>query len=122
MEDATHSNGHENGNGAGPKSEPDLDMTSNDARDIKPRLKVNTRVAAVKAEEGVATNSAQSTPMPEDPPPLAVDTSGMSARELNRLKRKRKPGNTAFIAAPSPIAQSSKSNNAPPSAGPPPSK
>jgi len=29
-----------------------------------------------------------------------VDTSQLSARERNRLKRKRKPGNTAFVAPP----------------------
>lgn len=36
------------------------------------------------------------------PAPEAGNMQGLSARELNRLKRKRKPGNTAFVAAPPP--------------------
>lgn len=40
-------------------------------------------------------------PSPSTPNlPSEVDTSALSARERNRLKRKRKPGNSAFVAPP----------------------
>lgn len=41
-------------------------------------------------------------PSPSTPnvPSVEVDTSALSARERNRLKRKRKPGNSAFVAPP----------------------
>jgi len=40
-------------------------------------------------------------PSPSTPDvPVDLDTSQMSARERNRLKRKRKPGNSAFVAPP----------------------
>ncbi|KAL0947465.1 hypothetical protein HGRIS_013571 [Hohenbuehelia grisea] len=45
-----------------------------------------------------------------------ADLSAMSARERNRLKRKRKPGNSAFVAAPPGQGSGSKYNAAP--AGP----
>ncbi|KDQ06750.1 hypothetical protein BOTBODRAFT_39402 [Botryobasidium botryosum FD-172 SS1] len=124
MEDIQHTNGHNNGNGASVKHESEHDAS---AHDIKSRLKVNTRIAQVKSEDSTLSAFASPNPTPssEEPPALPVDTTGMSAREINRLKRKRKPGNTAFIAAAAlPLAQPSKSNNTPaaqPSA-PPPSK
>ncbi|TFK45985.1 SNF2 chromatin remodeling protein [Heliocybe sulcata] len=50
--------------------------------------------------------------------PAEDDLSGLSARERNRLKRKRKPGNSAFVAAPPPPAQGSGSKyNATPAGG-----
>ncbi len=52
------------------------------------RSKSSTPVAA-------APTSAVGTPAPED-------TSALSARERNRLKRKRKPGNAAVVGAPPP--------------------
>ncbi|KAF5324890.1 hypothetical protein D9611_004580 [Ephemerocybe angulata] len=42
------------------------------------------------------SSSSAATPAPE------LDLSGLSARERNRLKRKRKPGNSAFVSAPPP--------------------
>lgn len=42
------------------------------------------------------------------PAPSEDDLAGLSARERNRLKRKRKPGNNAFVAAPPPQASNSK--------------
>ena len=38
--------------------------------------------------------------------PTEIDTGQLSARERNRLKRKRKPGNSAFVAPPPPTAGS----------------
>lgn len=48
------------------------------------------------------TSSTAATPAPEP------DLSALSARERNRLKRKRKPGNTAFVAAPPPQSSGAK--------------
>lgn len=42
-----------------------------------------------------------------------TDLANMSARERNRLKRKRKPGNTAFVAAPPPQSAGAKYSAAP---------
>lgn len=47
--------------------------------------------------------------------PVSEDTSALSARERNRLKRKRKPGNSAFVAAPPPPANSTSKFTAAPS-------
>lgn len=49
-------------------------------------------------------------PSPTTPndPSAPADLTAMSARERNRLKRKRKPGNSAFVAAPPPQATGTK--------------
>ncbi|THV07958.1 SNF2 superfamily chromatin remodeling protein [Dendrothele bispora CBS 962.96] len=47
-------------------------------------------------------------PSPTSPSTPDNDASVLSARERNRLKRKRKPGNSAFVAAPPPQGGSSK--------------
>jgi TATA-binding protein-associated factor len=54
--------------------------------------------------------SNSSTPIPSLPVPelSEEDLSGLSARERNRLKRKRKVGNAAFVSAPPPQASGSK--------------
>ncbi|KAL4253953.1 TATA-binding protein-associated factor Mot1 [Abortiporus biennis] len=55
-------------------------------------------------------------PTPAAPSPVSSvveDTSNLSARERNRLKRKRKPGNSAFVAAPPTQSSGSKYNAAP---------
>ncbi|EFI28392.1 Mot1 [Coprinopsis cinerea okayama7 len=57
-----------------------------------------------------AAPSPTSSATPSIPEP---DLSTLSARERNRLKRKRKPGNSAFVAAPPPPPQSSGSKYAP---------
>ncbi|KAH9934987.1 SNF2 chromatin remodeling protein [Fomitopsis serialis] len=44
-------------------------------------------------------------PQPVSQDVVMADDSALSARERNRLKRKRKPGNNAFVAAPAPPAQ-----------------
>ncbi|KAF7353641.1 TBP associated factor [Mycena venus] len=43
---------------------------------------------------------AEPSPSSPNPPDTPADLSALSARERNRLKRKRKPGNAAFVAAP----------------------
>jgi TATA-binding protein-associated factor len=54
-----------------------------------------------------------STPGPPTTPPAEQDLTQLSARERNRLKRKRKPGNSAFVAAPPPAPRGSKYAAAP---------
>ncbi|EIW85445.1 hypothetical protein CONPUDRAFT_80033 [Coniophora puteana RWD-64-598 SS2] len=64
----------------------------------------------VKREQPHAIQIQTSGSTPSSPPPATPltpagdgpDLSGLSARERNRLKRKRKPGNSAFVAAPPP--------------------
>ncbi|KAH9857622.1 SNF2 chromatin remodeling protein [Lenzites betulinus] len=59
----------------------------------------------VKREELLPGRSKSSTPaaVPSAPAtPAPEDMSALSARERNRLKRKRKPGNAAVVAAPPP--------------------
>jgi TATA-binding protein-associated factor len=72
--------------------------------DIRPR-----KILKIKTEVQDPSDSA-----PESPGPSG-DGLGLSARERNRLKRKLKTGNSAFIASPS----TAKSNPAPPPAPPP---
>lgn len=57
-----------------------------------------------------------SSPAASTAPPAPDDLGGLSARERNRLKRKRKPGNFAFVAAPPPQNSGAKYNPTP--AGP----
>lgn len=57
----------------------------------------------VKAEPSPVERIKSATPAPSED-----DLNGLSARERNRLKRKRKPGNSAFVAAPPPQASGSK--------------
>ncbi|KAF8078067.1 SNF2 superfamily chromatin remodeling protein [Lyophyllum atratum] len=59
-----------------------------------------------------ATPSAPS-PTSSTAPSLPDPDTVLSARERNRLKRKRKPGNSAFVAAPPPQAAGAKYNAAP---------
>lgn len=64
-------------------------------------------LASAKREPASAVRMKSATPGPSED-----DMSGLSARERNRLKRKRKPGNSAFVAAPPPQASGSKYNTA----------
>ncbi|KDQ59577.1 hypothetical protein JAAARDRAFT_77653 [Jaapia argillacea MUCL 33604] len=57
-------------------------------------------------------------PSTSDAPMTEEDMSGLSARERNRLKRKRKPGNNAFVAAPPPPPQNSSTKYSAATAGP----
>lgn len=58
-------------------------------------------------KESSPARSQSSTPAVPSPVTPSIPTEctqleGLSARERNRLKRKRKPGNSAFVAAPAP--------------------
>jgi TATA-binding protein-associated factor len=79
---------------------------------------------AVKTEEDIKSpatvsppaRSKSSTPAPSAPSTVNdEDLSGLSARERNRLKRKRKVGNTAFVSAPLPPQSSGSKYTAQPS-------
>jgi TATA-binding protein-associated factor len=53
-------------------------------------------------------SASPSTPSPSTPAGPSANDTALSARERNRLKRKRKPGNSAFVAAPPPQNTGSK--------------
>jgi TATA-binding protein-associated factor len=80
-------------------------------------------VDSVKRDQSPSAHQISATPAAPSPtissgPPVGNDLSALSARERNRLKRKRKPGNSAFVAAPPPSAGSGAKYSATP-AGPP---
>ncbi|KAJ3838910.1 SNF2 chromatin remodeling protein [Lentinula raphanica] len=59
--------------------------------------------STIKKEETAPSRSATpADPSPAQTTPAESDMNAMSARERNRLKRKRKPGNSAFVAAQPP--------------------
>ncbi|KAG5635827.1 hypothetical protein H0H81_009992 [Sphagnurus paluster] len=61
-----------------------------------------------------STTPAAPSPTTSNAPSLPdVEPAALSARERNRLKRKRKPGNSAFVAAPPPQAAGAKFTAAP---------
>lgn len=60
------------------------------------------------------TPAAPSPTVGSGPSAAGDDLGALSARERNRLKRKRKPGNSAFVAAPPPSASSTAKYNATP--------
>ncbi|KAI0806918.1 SNF2 chromatin remodeling protein [Fomes fomentarius] len=90
--------------------DPDIEMT--------PQVKVEDETipssptdefidVKVKKEGSLTHRSKSSTPVAAAPTsavgtPAPEDTSALSARERNRLKRKRKPGNAAVVGAPPP--------------------
>lgn len=112
----------------------EMDLEKELAADIEPDAEVEME-NDVKTEEIVSPIS----PMEVDPikrspsahpmspaapspttssgPSTGADLAALSARERNRLKRKRKPGNSAFVAAPPPTSSAGAKYNAT-SAGP----
>ncbi|TDL27615.1 SNF2 chromatin remodeling protein [Rickenella mellea] len=85
------------------------DTLKQEAEEIK--VDSPTESPAVVKKESTPSDRQQSvTPAAAD-----NDMSGLSARERNRLKRKRKPGNTAFVAAPPPPQNSNAKYAATPS-------
>lgn len=81
-------------------------------KELAPEVEPETEIEnGIKAEEETILSppaasptdrSNSSTPIPSLPVPelSEEDLSGLSARERNRLKRKRKAGNAAFVSAP----------------------
>ncbi|KAF7294767.1 TBP associated factor [Mycena indigotica] len=120
--------------------EDDLDIEKDLADEMEVDLEADAEVPNVKIEEDT-DNCSPVSPMdvdskpkqegsapttrsatPADPSPVTPaepepDLSALSARERNRLKRKRKPGNTAFVAAPPPPPQSAGAKFTPAASG-----
>ncbi|EMD34416.1 hypothetical protein CERSUDRAFT_117290 [Gelatoporia subvermispora B] len=100
------------------EGDPDIEMeppvkSEPDAPALPPNPPQNGKV---KKEQSPSDRSKSTTPMvsAQSPQPMEEDTSALSARERNRLKRKRKQGNSAFVAAPPPAQGSgAKFNPAP---------
>ena len=68
-------------------------------------------VSAKAKKRSPSPRSKSTTPVAPSPsvpcgPQIDEDLSGLSARERNRLKRKRKHGNSAFVQAPPPTSSS----------------
>ncbi|CAK5279450.1 unnamed protein product [Mycena citricolor] len=95
------------------KAEEDVDSSEcKNVMELEPPVKQeNTSTSAPTTRSATPSDPSPTTPAAPEP-----DLSSMSARERNRLKRKRKPGNSAFVAAPPPQTASSKFT-ATPSAG-----
>lgn len=70
---------------------------------------LDTRVKTERSSPSTPVAPSPTTTRPEE----GMEMSNLSARERNRLKRKRKPGNTAFVAAPPPQASGAKYSAAP---------
>jgi TATA-binding protein-associated factor len=114
----------------------DMDLEKELAADVEPDVDIKME-NDTKTEEGVSPISSMevdslkrelspparpmsttpAAPSPSAGPSAADDLGALSARERNRLKRKRKPGNSAFVAAPPPSASSGAKYSATP-AGP----
>ncbi|KAK7035735.1 TBP associated factor [Favolaschia claudopus] len=80
--------------------------------DVEPKQSLAKRgnTSASTTRSGTPAEPSPTTPGTPDPP---QDLGALSARERNRLKRKRKPGNTAFVAAPPPQSAGAKYTPAP---------
>ncbi|KAH8117583.1 SNF2 chromatin remodeling protein [Phellopilus nigrolimitatus] len=96
----------------------DKDLAAADELDVDADLKVSTPKEEFNSQLRVSSptdiNIKESSPvervMSSTPGPSEDDLSNMSARERNRLKRKRKPGNSAFVPAPPPQNSGAKYN------------
>jgi TATA-binding protein-associated factor len=91
-------------------------VKSEEATDADSSLSPMDLETKVKRENTSAPTTRSATPA--DPSPTSpnnpdTDLSALSARERNRLKRKRKPGNSAFVAAPPPQSAGAKYTPAP---------
>jgi TATA-binding protein-associated factor len=94
-------------------AEPDEDVKMEKKPQVEDSLKqtsptetgVERKPSIVRARS--ETPSAPS-PAPSSVPPTVENLSALSARERNRLKRKRKPGNAAVVIAPPPQASGAK--------------
>ncbi|KAJ6608621.1 hypothetical protein B0H10DRAFT_1920958 [Mycena sp. CBHHK59/15] len=90
------------------EDEPDQDFApSLSPMDVEPKAKrENTSTPTTRS-------ATPAEPSPTTPNTPDTDLSALSARERNRLKRKRKPGNSAFVAAPPPQSAGAKYTAAP---------
>ncbi|KAJ7261289.1 hypothetical protein B0H12DRAFT_1048120 [Mycena haematopus] len=77
--------------------------------DVEPKSKRETTSSPTTRSATPADPSPTTSNAPDTP----ADLSALSARERNRLKRKRKPGNSAYVAAPPPQTTGAKYTPAP---------
>lgn len=95
----------------------DIDMENCGKSDEEVSPISSMDVDSVKKERSPSLRPMSATPAVTPPPSTSsgpsaeVDLVGLSARERNRLKRKRKPGNSAFVAAPPPPTNSGSKYN-----------
>ncbi|KAJ7684613.1 SNF2 superfamily chromatin remodeling protein [Mycena polygramma] len=96
------------------EDDPDPDFApSLSPMDVEPKPTKRENTSAPTTRSATPAEPSPTTPNAPD-----ADLSALSARERNRLKRKRKPGNTAFVAAPPPPPQSAGAKYTPaPAAG-----
>ncbi|KAJ7771662.1 SNF2 superfamily chromatin remodeling protein [Mycena metata] len=76
--------------------------------DVEPKSARRGNTSPPTTRSGSPTEPSPTTPNTPD-----TDLAALSARERNRLKRKRKPGNSAFVAAPPPQSVGAKYTPAP---------
>lgn len=104
-----------------PEADPDVEMengakTEDEALPISPMEIDTLKKESSPPDRTMSTTPAAPSPTLGNGPSAAGDDLGaLSARERNRLKRKRKPGNSAFVAAPPPSANNTAKYNATPS-------
>ena len=107
--DETETNGHDQDNGL--HIQTDIPPSDDPFDNNSPLTPIDTKVSSTKEPSPVDRSKSSTPAIPNPPSPSASapdDLAGLSARERNRLKRKRKAGNSAFVAAPPPQASSSR--------------
>ncbi|KAL5529004.1 hypothetical protein ACEPAG_4978 [Sanghuangporus baumii] len=87
----------------------DKELAAAEEPSVDPDIKLDSPNDEVSSQPGLSSPKEQKKDeLPAErvksstPGPFEDDLAGMSARERNRLKRKRKPGNAAFVSAPPP--------------------
>lgn len=86
-------------------SEADVQIKREDPTSSVSPMEVDFNLRKERSPPARSHSSTPAVPSPVTPAPPAAepdDLSGLSARERNRLKRKRKLGSSAFVAAPPP--------------------
>jgi TATA-binding protein-associated factor len=99
---------------AGSELDAQVPRENESAMDIDPppvSADLSLDVSAKVKKRSPSPRSKSTTPVAPSPsapcgPQIDEDLSGLSARERNRLKRKRKQGNAAFVHAPPPTSSS----------------
>ncbi|KAJ7491285.1 SNF2 superfamily chromatin remodeling protein [Mycena latifolia] len=89
------------------------DAPSSDCAPALSPMDVEPKVKRENTSAPTTRSVTPADPSPTTPNTPDADLSALSARERNRLKRKRKPGNSAFVAAPPPQSAGAKYTPAP---------
>ncbi|KIJ63251.1 hypothetical protein HYDPIDRAFT_113216 [Hydnomerulius pinastri MD-312] len=101
-------------------SEPDTQPKKEEAASSESPMDVEFNIKKERSPPPRSLSSTPAVPSPITPatPADGEGLNGLSARERNRLKRKRKPGNSAFVAAPPPAPSNTGSRYSTAAAGP----